>query len=141
MLGNTSSQRVYNWYISLVAASCMVLYGYDASVFNAIQGSAHWVAYFNHPVSPTCSKASIWQEADSGRTPRLSELSILPIPLEQWSLVGSWVVPLPTLLVDVSAWLAVPWLSSSLPSFNASLQEETWLASSLVVSLSVSVRV
>jgi hypothetical protein len=28
----------------------MVLYGYDASVFNAIQGSKHWVAYFNHPV-------------------------------------------------------------------------------------------
>ncbi|KAF2255676.1 MFS sugar transporter-like protein [Trematosphaeria pertusa] len=44
-----SSKRVYNWYISLVAASCMVLYGYDASVFNAVQGSKNWVAYFNHP--------------------------------------------------------------------------------------------
>lgn len=41
--------RAYNWYISLVAASCMVLYGYDASVFNAVQGSKHWVAYFGHP--------------------------------------------------------------------------------------------
>ncbi|KAA8566934.1 hypothetical protein EYC84_010030 [Monilinia fructicola] len=41
--------RVYNWYISLVAASCMVLYGYDASVYNSVQGSKNWVAYFNHP--------------------------------------------------------------------------------------------
>ncbi|OAK98957.1 general substrate transporter [Phaeosphaeriaceae sp. SRC1lsM3a] len=44
-----SKTRVYNWYISLVAASCMVLYGYDASVFNALQNSKHWVAYFNNP--------------------------------------------------------------------------------------------
>ncbi|KAH7397075.1 MFS sugar transporter-like protein [Pyrenochaeta sp. MPI-SDFR-AT-0127] len=44
-----TSKRVYNWYISLVAASCMVLYGYDASVFNALQNSKHWNAYFNHP--------------------------------------------------------------------------------------------
>jgi MFS family permease len=42
-------RRAYNWYISLVAASCMVLYGYDASVYNAVQGSKHWVAYFNTP--------------------------------------------------------------------------------------------
>ncbi|GAB7361135.1 hypothetical protein MBLNU230_g1169t1 [Neophaeotheca triangularis] len=41
--------RLYNWYISLVAASCMILYGYDASVFNAIQGSENWKAYFNEP--------------------------------------------------------------------------------------------
>lgn len=33
----------------MVAASCMVLYGYDASVFNAVQGSKHWIAYFNKP--------------------------------------------------------------------------------------------
>ncbi|OAL50345.1 general substrate transporter [Pyrenochaeta sp. DS3sAY3a] len=44
-----SGKLVYNWYISLVAASCMVLYGYDASVFNALQNSKHWIAYFNHP--------------------------------------------------------------------------------------------
>lgn len=44
-----SKTRVYNWYISLVAASCMVLYGYDASVFNALQNSKNWVAYFDHP--------------------------------------------------------------------------------------------
>src|SRR5690348_14975556 len=36
-------------YISLVAASCMVLYGYDASVYNSVQGSKHWVAFFNSP--------------------------------------------------------------------------------------------
>ncbi|KAF2154783.1 sugar transporter [Myriangium duriaei CBS 260.36] len=45
------SKRAYNWYISLVAASCMVLYGYDASVYNAVQGSNNWKAYFNHPNS------------------------------------------------------------------------------------------
>ncbi|KAI9644720.1 hypothetical protein NHQ30_006746 [Ciborinia camelliae] len=44
-----SKTRVYNWYISLVAASCMVLYGYDASVYNSVQGSKNWVAYFDNP--------------------------------------------------------------------------------------------
>lgn len=44
-----STTRAYNWYISLVAASCMVLYGYDASVFNALQNSDNWKAYFNKP--------------------------------------------------------------------------------------------
>lgn len=34
----------------MVAAACMVLYGYDASVFNACQNSKHWVAYFDKPV-------------------------------------------------------------------------------------------
>ncbi|GAM33559.1 hypothetical protein TCE0_011r00538 [Talaromyces pinophilus] len=43
------SKRLYNWYISIVAAACMVLYGYDASVFNSVQGSANWKAWFNHP--------------------------------------------------------------------------------------------
>ncbi|KAJ9630653.1 hypothetical protein H2203_001176 [Taxawa tesnikishii (nom. ined.)] len=48
-MGLMTGKRAYNWYISLVAASCMVLYGYDASVYNAVQGSKHWVAYFNKP--------------------------------------------------------------------------------------------
>ncbi|EAU39028.1 conserved hypothetical protein [Aspergillus terreus NIH2624] len=49
------SKRLYNWsvypwsYISLVAAACMVLYGYDASVYNSVQGSDNWVAHFNDP--------------------------------------------------------------------------------------------
>ncbi|PWY77343.1 general substrate transporter [Aspergillus heteromorphus CBS 117.55] len=43
------SKRAYNWFISLVAAACMVLYGYDASVYNSVQGSDNWVAYFNDP--------------------------------------------------------------------------------------------
>lgn len=29
----------------------MVLYGYDASVFNSVQGSSNWKAWFNHPNS------------------------------------------------------------------------------------------
>jgi hypothetical protein len=27
----------------------MVLYGYDAAVFNAVQGNKHWLAYFDTP--------------------------------------------------------------------------------------------
>ncbi|KAJ5166929.1 uncharacterized protein N7482_005710 [Penicillium canariense] len=53
MAVSVSSKRAYNWFVSLVAAACMVLYGYDASVFNSVQGSKNWVAYFNHPSSPT----------------------------------------------------------------------------------------
>ncbi|KAF4813293.1 Quinate permease [Colletotrichum tropicale] len=40
-----TSKRVYNWYISLMAAMCMVLYGYDASVYNSLQGSKNWLAW------------------------------------------------------------------------------------------------
>jgi hypothetical protein len=31
----------------MVAAMCMVLYGYDASVFNSVQGSNNWLNYFD----------------------------------------------------------------------------------------------
>ncbi|KAK5132665.1 hypothetical protein LTR08_008787 [Meristemomyces frigidus] len=48
-LFSMTPKRAYNWYISLVAASCMVLYGYDASVYNAVLGSDNWLAYFNQP--------------------------------------------------------------------------------------------
>ncbi|CEL02066.1 general substrate transporter [Aspergillus pseudodeflectus] len=43
--------RIYNWYICLVAAGCMVLMGYDASVFNSVQNSDNWHAYFDNPDS------------------------------------------------------------------------------------------
>lgn len=47
-------KRAYNWilrfasyiYISLVVASCMVLYGYDASIFNTVQVSTNWLNWF-----------------------------------------------------------------------------------------------
>ncbi|KUI63106.1 putative quinate permease [Cytospora mali] len=42
-----SRKLAYNWFISIVAAMCMVLYGYDASTFNSIQGSDNWLAWFN----------------------------------------------------------------------------------------------
>ncbi|TLS25602.1 hypothetical protein PpBr36_07798 [Pyricularia pennisetigena] len=42
-----SSARAYNWYVCMVAAMAMVLYGYDASVFNSVQGSDHWLEWFN----------------------------------------------------------------------------------------------
>lgn len=38
-------------FISCVAAACMVLYGYDASVFNSVQGSKNWMAWFGEPNS------------------------------------------------------------------------------------------
>jgi hypothetical protein len=38
-------------YISVVAALCMVLYGYDASVFNSIQGSDNWLDYVDLDVN------------------------------------------------------------------------------------------
>ncbi|KAF2401454.1 sugar transporter [Trichodelitschia bisporula] len=41
-------KRAYNWYCSLIAASCMVLYGYDNSTFNAISGSANWDRWFDN---------------------------------------------------------------------------------------------
>jgi MFS family permease len=66
-MARPSKTRVYNWfvifswgalhiayncrYVSLVAASCMVLYGYDASTFNAISGSKNWDKYFDGIVS------------------------------------------------------------------------------------------
>lgn len=34
----------------MVAASCMVLYGYDASVYNSVQGSKNLDAWFDKPV-------------------------------------------------------------------------------------------
>lgn len=42
-------QRVYAWYVCLVAALSMILYGYDSSTFNAIQGSPNWKEYFHNP--------------------------------------------------------------------------------------------
>ena len=49
MAPGMTNKRAYNWYVSLVAASCMVLYGYDASVYNAVQGSTNWKNYFGNP--------------------------------------------------------------------------------------------
>jgi hypothetical protein len=33
----------------MVAAGCMVLYGYDASVFNSVQANKQWLAWFDTP--------------------------------------------------------------------------------------------
>jgi hypothetical protein len=33
----------------MVAAGCMVLYGYDASVFNSVQVNIQWLAWFDEP--------------------------------------------------------------------------------------------
>ena len=60
-----SRRRAYNWYVrnlaamalahaygddryaAICAASCMVLYGYDNSTFNAISGSKNWDDIFS----------------------------------------------------------------------------------------------
>lgn len=60
-----TSKRVYNWYIAMVAAGCMVLTGYDASVFNALQNSAHWVKWFG---SPVCYSNSGLENGTSNKT-------------------------------------------------------------------------
>lgn len=44
-----TKQKVYVWYVCLVAATTMILYGYDSSTFNAIQGSPNWKEYFHNP--------------------------------------------------------------------------------------------
>ncbi|KAL8281040.1 hypothetical protein RQP46_006719 [Phenoliferia psychrophenolica] len=43
--------KAREWAVCMVSATCMVLYGYDASVFNAVQGSKLWLAYFNEPTA------------------------------------------------------------------------------------------
>ncbi|RSL86086.1 hypothetical protein CEP52_015934 [Fusarium oligoseptatum] len=49
-----ASKKLYNWYCAMVAALCMVLYGYDASVFNSLQGSDNWFEWVNmDPVEDT----------------------------------------------------------------------------------------
>ena len=40
----------------MVAAMCMVLYGYDASVFNSVQGSNNWLAWFDLDAVSTTKK-------------------------------------------------------------------------------------
>jgi hypothetical protein len=44
-----SKEKVYVWYVCLVAAMTMILYGYDSSTFNAVQGSPNWKEYSHHP--------------------------------------------------------------------------------------------
>lgn len=47
----------------MVAAGCMVLYGYDAAVFNAVQGNKYWLQYFDDPVrNPSTMVKSISDE-------------------------------------------------------------------------------
>ncbi|KAF2855362.1 general substrate transporter [Plenodomus tracheiphilus IPT5] len=44
-----SKGNQYAWYVCMVVATTMILYGYDSSTFNAVQGSKNWVAYFHKP--------------------------------------------------------------------------------------------
>jgi MFS family permease len=51
----------------MVAASCMVLYGYDASTYNAISGSKNWDAWLNHIVSDK-SKSNLYGAINTSYT-------------------------------------------------------------------------
>ncbi|KAK4103160.1 general substrate transporter [Parathielavia hyrcaniae] len=44
-----SKQVWYNWYAGLVAAGCMILMGYDSSVFNSVQASQNWKSAMGDP--------------------------------------------------------------------------------------------
>jgi len=44
-----SKEKVYVWYVCLVAAMTIILCSYDSSTFNAVQGSPNWKEYFHHP--------------------------------------------------------------------------------------------
>ncbi|KAL3487686.1 general substrate transporter [Aspergillus germanicus] len=44
-----TKQVWYNWYAGLVAAGCMILMGYDSSVFNSVQASENWKSAMSHP--------------------------------------------------------------------------------------------
>jgi hypothetical protein len=46
-----SLANVIGRYAAMVAAGCMVLYGFDAAIFNNVQVNKQWLAWFNNPVS------------------------------------------------------------------------------------------
>lgn len=44
-----SKKTIRLWYFVIVASTCMIFYGYDASVYNAVLGSANWTEYNKNP--------------------------------------------------------------------------------------------
>ncbi|PQE11144.1 sugar transporter protein [Rutstroemia sp. NJR-2017a BVV2] len=63
----------------------MVLYGYDASVYNSVQGSKHWVAYFNNPVQ---LPVSIYEPSDSERIGAVNTAYTVGAIVAGWFLGG-----------------------------------------------------
>ncbi|KAJ4423305.1 hypothetical protein N0V82_002032 [Gnomoniopsis sp. IMI 355080] len=47
------SPKAYAWFCALSAALCNSYYGFDASVYNAVQGSDNWVDWMGNPGSET----------------------------------------------------------------------------------------
>ena len=66
----------------MVAAGCMVLYGYDAAVFNTVQTNAHWLKWFNTPVRSSKSRRLTILLTRTDRLGRPSVWSTLRIPSE-----------------------------------------------------------
>ncbi|KAM5355901.1 hypothetical protein ACJ41O_002547 [Fusarium nematophilum] len=54
-----SKTRTYNWFIAMVAASCMTLYGFDSSVFNALLASDNWLDWFGLDIKRDSQKVGL----------------------------------------------------------------------------------
>ena len=54
-----AKEERYMWYVCLVVAMTMTLYGYDSSTFNAVQRSDNWKEYFHHPDPSVIGSASV----------------------------------------------------------------------------------
>lgn len=82
----------------------MVLYGYDASTFNAISGSKNWNAYFNDIVrSPRQLlhrfSLMLFRSLISRKPIFMAPSTLLIRSVPSWQ-DGSWAALLPTSLVD-----------------------------------------
>ncbi|KAF5694961.1 low-affinity hexose facilitator [Fusarium denticulatum] len=48
-----TSKKANLWFSCLIPCTCMAVNGYDSSTFNAVQGSVHFMNYFNNPSPST----------------------------------------------------------------------------------------
>ncbi|KAF5586004.1 HXT3-low-affinity hexose facilitator [Fusarium subglutinans] len=48
-----NSKKANLWFSCLIPCTCMAVNGYDSSTFNAVQGSVHFMNYFNNPSPST----------------------------------------------------------------------------------------
>ncbi|EXK38575.1 hypothetical protein FOMG_06148 [Fusarium oxysporum f. sp. melonis 26406] len=48
-----NSKKANLWFSCLIPCTCMAVYGYDSSTFNAAQGSVHFMNYFDNPSPST----------------------------------------------------------------------------------------
>jgi hypothetical protein len=130
-------EKVYMWYICMIAATTMILYGYDSSTFNAVQGSDNWVEYFHNPgpnVIGSVNTAYTVCGVVAGKI-------IIPVSERSLKEQASSSLPLfPTALDEGSPSWSAAALSLLQHSFPPSPQEP-WVVLSLAVPLLVLARV